>query len=413
MLLAPGQHASSHYATGSDPTVISSVQILDFLTVPTVPYTMQVAVYGGILVDNNGYLTQVPTQFAQLVAPTTEDGVNYYYLMLDYQEKGRLTLSLEAKTKSDYTISPPGISARYRMLALVRIAYGAERIAHKDITDLRSLAMFGSGFIQQHPLAVADGVHSTSSNLEDEYVDGHQLTQEEMDAQTEPHYPAANLAVEIENLRYMLAAITGETYWYEAPLSSIMGYASYLESINLAVTGRWSFAAGNFVMPVGATFPTSPQVGQIFYAENIPWVWNGLQWETMGASSRKVIISDDDSVYDYIENKFVAGSGIRLDVLRLILSGYEYASDQEQLRISAPGSHLHVVGENLSAFCDNSRLVFTTFNAYDEGTIRVVKDGVELVAESDYTESSQDQITLASAPTAGQTLTVDYHATLS
>src|ERR1039457_1592276 len=76
-----------------------------------------------------------------------------------------------------------------------------------------------------------------ATNLNPLGLDGYEDTDAQMQIQTAP-YPgsvtshASNLGGELERIRYQIAAITGNTYWYQVP------------TINLGNTG-------NFV-PIGA-----------------------------------------------------------------------------------------------------------------------------------------------------------------
>ena len=92
----------------------------------------------------------------------------------------------------------------------------------------------------------------------------------------------------------------------------------------------------------------------------------------------------------------ISGSNI-LDIRATVVSPSPEAKDM-------------VFGEDLSAQCDGTRTVFTVASAYAAGTLNVYRNGARQRkgAGNQYTETTSTSFTMAVAPSAGDTLLVDY-----
>lgn len=71
--------------------------------------------------------------------------------------------------------------------------------------------------------------------------------------------------------------------------------------------------------------------------------------------------------------------------------------------------HEHAINEDLSGLCDGARTVFILANEYRIETTAVYLNGVRQLIVTDYTEDAgYDQITMTTAPEAGDILIIDY-----
>lgn len=71
--------------------------------------------------------------------------------------------------------------------------------------------------------------------------------------------------------------------------------------------------------------------------------------------------------------------------------------------------HEHAIDEDLSGLCDGARTVFILANEYKIETTAVYLNGVRQLIVTDYTEDvGYDQITMTTAPEAGDILIIDY-----
>lgn len=71
--------------------------------------------------------------------------------------------------------------------------------------------------------------------------------------------------------------------------------------------------------------------------------------------------------------------------------------------------HEHAVDEDLSGLCDGSRTVFILANEYKPETTAIYLNGVRQLLVTDYTEDAgYDQVTMTTAPEAGDILIADY-----
>lgn len=71
--------------------------------------------------------------------------------------------------------------------------------------------------------------------------------------------------------------------------------------------------------------------------------------------------------------------------------------------------HEHAINEDLSGLCDGARTVFILANEYKIETTAVYLNGVRQLIVTDYTEDAgYDQITMTTAPEAGDILIIDY-----
>ena len=77
---------------------------------------------------------------------------------------------------------------------------------------------------------------------------------------------------------------------------------------------------------------------------------------------------------------------------------------------TSPEAENMVFGEDLSAQCDSAQTIFTVANAYAAGTLNVYLNGARQRkgAGYQYTETTTTTFTMSAAPSAGDTLLVDY-----
>lgn len=187
--------------------------------------------------------------------------------------------------------------------------------------------------IQQNSVAAEIEGYSTINNVDND---------ERMDSQVAP-YPsevrsyASSVAGEIERLRYMLAAITGNTEWYQTPAATIAQIAADLDSLNLSPANTVISGTTNAGGGASCLIPSGP--GNFKVALDV---------------STPLVVMIDGTKYTFTSAATVSGLSAAPSSNNTALSNANYGptigENYTSIGVGSVGSNISSLGNNFAAF---------------------------------------------------------------